>query len=356
VNVTHLHAGAGLGIAAALLIVSLALRGVIGDTTQLLYMLVLLFAFVGALGLVGARFTRIVPALKMAIAYPLANRFRTGMTIAMFSLIVFSLTLISTLDANFSAVFMAPDAQGGWDIRGNTVQDKPIANLRAALQQTGASFAVSGLAVVGRRGHTAEDDTRAQVRNAGEDDRSFRRYAVLPVDDEYLRRNAIKLQSIADGYRDRQAVWNAVATTPGLAVISSGAVPSGGFRDQNDFMLQGVSSHQSRFSPIAVDMRDTRTGRVSRVTVIGVVDRGVSNEAFDGMVVAQGTFEQTFGPASLDTYFIRLAPGLNAKTVAKQMRAALLTQGFQADALAEVLGNQQRLQQGFTYLLQGFMG
>jgi len=352
----YLHAGAGLGIAAALLIVSLALRGVIGDTTQLLYMLVLLFAFVGALGLVGARFTRIVPALKMAIAYPLANRFRTGMTIAMFSLIVFSLTLISTLDANFSAVFTAPDAQGGWDIRGNTVQDKPIANLRAALQQSGASFAVSGLAVVGRRGHTAEDDTRAQVRNAGEDDRSFRRYAVLPVDDEYLRRNAIKLQSIADGYRDRQAVWNAVATTPGLAVISSGAVPSGGFRDQNDFMLQGVSSRQSRFSPVAVDMRDTRTGRVSRVTVIGVVDRGVSNEAFDGMVVAQGTFEQTFGPASLDTYFIRLAPGLNAKTVAKQMRAALLTQGFQADALAEVLGNKQRLQQGFTYLLQGFMG
>jgi len=352
----YLRAGAGLWIAAAVLLVSRGFHGAIGDTTQLLYMLVLLFACVGVLGLVGARFTRIVPALKMAIAYPLASRFRTGMTIAMFSLIIFSLTLISTLNANFAAIFSAPDAQGGWDIRGNTVQDKPIADLRAALQPNGAPFDVAALTAVGRRGHAAENDTRAELRNAGENDQAFHRYPVLPVDDEYLRRNAIPLQSIAEGYRDRQAVWNALATTPGLAVVSSGVIATSGFRDPNEFSLQGVGGHQARFSPAAVEMRDTRTTRISQVTVIGVVDRGVSNEAFSGMVVSLGTFEQAFGPASLDGYYIRLAPGSNAKTVAKQMRAALLTQGFQADAIGDLLGRQQQLQQGFTYLLQGFMG
>ena len=37
----------------------------------------------------------------MGVAYPLSNRFRTGMTIAMFSLIVFSLSVFSALNASF---------------------------------------------------------------------------------------------------------------------------------------------------------------------------------------------------------------------------------------------------------------
>jgi putative ABC transport system permease protein len=352
----YLRAGAGLWLAGVVLVAALALKGVVGDTTQLLYLLVLLLAFVGIFGLAGARFTRFVPALKMAIAYPLASRFRTGMTIAMFSLIVFSLTLISTLNANFAAIFSAPDAQAGWDIRGNTVQDHPIADLRAALQQNGAPSAASALTVVGRRGHAVENVTRTEIRNAGETDKQFRRYSVLPVDDEYLRRNTIKLQAIADGYRDGRAVWNALATTPGLAVVDSGAVPSSRFRDPEEFALSGISSKQTRFAPASVDIRDARTGKIDHVTVIGVVDRGVSGLAFQGMVLGLSTFEQTFGPASLDDYFIRVAPGMNATTVAKQMRSALLTEGFQADAMSDVLGKQQQLQQGFTYLLQGFMG
>ncbi|MHB8577024.1 MAG: ABC transporter permease, partial [Dehalococcoidia bacterium] len=352
----YLRAGAGLWIAAALVVASFALRTMIGDTTQLLGLLAVLFVLIGVFGLIGARFTRFVPALKMAIAYPLANRFRTGMTIAMFSLIIFSLTLISTLNANFAALFAAPDAQGGWDIRGNTVQDHPISDLRAALQQSGAAFDVRGLLAVGRRGRPLQNDTRSQVRNVGQDDQSWRRYPILPVDDEYLRRNTLKLQAFADGYKDRQAVWNAVATTPGLAVIDAGALPATGFKDANEFTLQGITRKQTRFSPIAVEMRDTLTGRVNSVTIIGVVDRGVANEAYNGMVTSVGTFQQTFGPSSLDDYFIRLAPGLNPTLVAKQLRAALLTQGFQADAVHDVLGKQQQLQQGFTYLLQGFMG
>ena len=37
------------------------------------------------------------------VAYPLANRFRTGMTLAMFSLIIFSLVVMSMLDREYQA-------------------------------------------------------------------------------------------------------------------------------------------------------------------------------------------------------------------------------------------------------------
>jgi putative ABC transport system permease protein len=352
----YLRAGAGLWIALLLVAASLLLHRIIGDTAQLLYLLAALFAGVGVFGLIGARFSRVVPALKLAIAYPMANRFRTGMTVGMFSLIVFSLTLISTLDANFAAIFAAPDARGGWDIRGGTVQDKPIADVRAALRQSGAQAVASELAAVGRAGHPLQNATRTQVRQAGTSDQRWRRYDVLPVDSEYLQRTTLKLQAIASGYRDQQAVWDAVVSTPGLAVISASAIPTGGIGDPNEFRLHGVGPRQARFAPVSVELRDTRTGTVGRVQVIGIVDRGISEQAFSGMVVTQGTFEQTFGPASLDRYFIRLAPGANAQTVAKQLRSVLLTQGFQADAMSDVLGGQQQLQEGVTYLLQGFMG
>ena len=62
-----------------------------------------------AISFAAVQFPRLAPALKMGVAYPLSNRFRTGMTIAMFSLIIFSLTVFSAVNANFSALRRGED-------------------------------------------------------------------------------------------------------------------------------------------------------------------------------------------------------------------------------------------------------
>ncbi|MGI8554484.1 MAG: ABC transporter permease, partial [Dehalococcoidia bacterium] len=351
----YLRAGAGLWIAIAGMAVTLALRSRIGDTVQLLYLLMLLFGVVGVVGLLGARFSRFAPALQMAIAYPLASRFRTGMTIAMFSLIIFSLTLISTLNANFASLFSSPDAQGGWDIHGTAIAQRPIEDLRAALKTSGVSIDLSKLQAVGRRESTTDRDRRRQVRNAGDGEQDWRRFSILAADTEYLQRNKLKLQAFANGYKDPQAVWDAVASTPGLAVVDAGAIRTSGFRDPESFALNGVTGSQSRFDPLPLDVRDTTTGHSGRVTVIGIVDRGVSEDAYRGMVVSQQTFTPIFGPASLSEYFIRVGGGANPSTFARQLRSALLTSGFQAESYSDIFSTQQQLQTGFSYLLQGFM-
>ena len=43
---------------------------------------------------------------RMAISYPLASKFRTGMTLAMFTLVVFSLVVMATLNSNFTQLFL----------------------------------------------------------------------------------------------------------------------------------------------------------------------------------------------------------------------------------------------------------
>jgi hypothetical protein len=87
---------------------------------QPLYLPAGLLALAAALATAAARFPRFGPALKMGVAYPRANRFRTGMTIAMFSLIVFSLTVFSAINSNFSAMLTGDDGDGGYQVVATT--------------------------------------------------------------------------------------------------------------------------------------------------------------------------------------------------------------------------------------------
>ncbi len=74
----------------------------------------------GLVSRLGSVFRSRGAALKLGVAYPGAARSRTGMTIAMFSLIVFSLVMIATINLNFERAFLSDAAGAGWDIEAAT--------------------------------------------------------------------------------------------------------------------------------------------------------------------------------------------------------------------------------------------
>src|SRR4029450_5326328 len=82
-------------------------------TFVLIYNAHLLLAVVSRLG---GRFSSILPAMRTAVAYPLANRFRTGMTVAMISLVVFALTMMSTMNYNFDKLFLCDESRDCWSV------------------------------------------------------------------------------------------------------------------------------------------------------------------------------------------------------------------------------------------------
>ena len=55
----------------------------------------------------GGRLGRILPAVRIAVAYPLANKFRTGMTMIMISLVVFAVVVMSIMNTSFGAALPA---------------------------------------------------------------------------------------------------------------------------------------------------------------------------------------------------------------------------------------------------------
>ncbi len=53
--------------------------------------------------------------------------------------------------------------------------------------------------------------------------------------------------------------------------------------------------------------------------------------------------------------FVRLVPGADDRAEARKMEKTLLAQGVQADSLRELIDDAQQVQQGFLWLIQGFM-
>src|SRR5207302_3379171 len=92
-----------------------------------------------------------VPAAlwRLSTAYVAANRFRTGLTLAMFALVVLSLTVSAVLLTATRVAYADPDAvTGGWDIRAQS--SLPPRDLRADLAASGvvspAAFSALGSA------------------------------------------------------------------------------------------------------------------------------------------------------------------------------------------------------------------
>ena len=88
----------------------------------------------GGLARTVGRARRVAPVLKMAMAYPLRNIFRTGVMLAMFTLVVF--TLVTGAITTGSFVQSANDLKtfsGGFDVRATVSPATPIGDMRTAL-------------------------------------------------------------------------------------------------------------------------------------------------------------------------------------------------------------------------------
>ena len=106
---------------------------VIGATWTIIYNADVLLGVVGG---IGGRVKSLAPVLRMAIAYPLRSLFRTGVTLAMFTLVVFTLVVGATTSGSFIHAFNDIGAfGGGFDVRATTSPAAPILDMRAAVDR-----------------------------------------------------------------------------------------------------------------------------------------------------------------------------------------------------------------------------
>ncbi len=162
-----------------------------------------------------------------------------------------------------------------------------------------------------------------------------------------------RLQAWADGFDSERAVFDAVQNGTQYALVDPSVLPSG-FNDY-DFQVKGLNVKNDRFQPFDIEYTDTMTHREARVTVIGVLAIQVDQSYTAGVYVPASAYERVFGQPSLLRTFVKLNGGVKAKQAAKDIEAALVTQGVQAESVRVLLNDAVAENNSFIRMFQGFM-
>ncbi len=294
------------------------------------------------------------PIMRISMAYPLAARFRTGTTLAMFTLVVFTLVTGTASPASFAKEFGQVDKMGGgFDVRAGTTAALPITDVRAALDGT-PGLDRDAIVATGSQSVLSVD---AEQLAAG---RPPEAYVARGLDDAFLAHTTFELGAFATGYSSSRQVWDALRRDTGLAVVDSMIVPRrsnfGFAAGLPDFRLSGFLYEDGAFDPIRVEVSDPQTGSRLTLSVIGVLADTAPFEMI-GLSTSQDTLERAFpGRVAPTIHYFATGPGVDPDAAAVSLEAAFLANGLDAESIAAVVDETMSANRMFNRLIQGFMG
>ena len=296
---------------------------------------------------------RFRPVLITAVAYPMSAKFRTGLTLAMFSLVVFTMIVMSMVIEAFGNTFADPErVLGGWDIEGGVAFASPISDIDAAIREApdlspGEFEAIGGYV-----------SAPVEVRQVDSRDSRWADYVVHAVDDGFLEGSGYDFRILSEGYGpEKEAVWQSLRDDPTLAVLDAATLPDQeqeGFDSAGNFTVSGVSTFDDSMQPFDIDVRVARTDQHISYTVIAILDNVAD---FRGIIVPKlGIDSVSPVPVPVVSYRFKAAEGVDVAAAADRLEAAFVANGMEARALEEELEDQVAFISSFYDLLIGYMG
>jgi putative ABC transport system permease protein len=304
-------------------------------------------------GIVLGRFGLLLPVIRMAITYPLRARFRTGATLAMFTLVVFTLVTGTASSDSFNSAFdNAAVFGGGFDVRAGTTAAAPITDLRGTLRHT-PGIRSSDFTAVASQSVLAVNATQLGTG------RSPETYVARGLDRRFLRHTTFGLGAIARGYGSPSEVWYSLMTQPGLAVVDASVAPrrdNFNFALLPDFKLSGFYYEDGTFDPLPIQIGDPQTGKQLELKVIGILQDNAPLEMV-GISSSQDTYEHAFpGRFQPTIHYFETPPGVDPRRAASRLESAFLANGMQAESIEKVVKDQAAAGRTFNRLIEGFMG
>jgi putative ABC transport system permease protein len=306
----------------------------------------LLSLFAGALGRLG----RLLPVVRVAIAYPVAARGRTATTLAMFSLVVFTLVGTATISNTFSNFLDVESGSGGYDVLVQANPFNPITE-EALVDEIDERVAAGDMArpeaLVPVVFGPVEGQAPGMERGAS--------YAINGVDAAFFTTQRLELSTWAAGYDSAAAVWSALESDPTLAVIDNFSIDRSGdptFQaDNGAFFVRDISASADSFQPVTIRLAGS-DGTEREFTVIGVL--GSAPTFYGATVNAEAA--ATLGYEAPSRYLLRLPEGADARAAANAVEGAFSRSGLQTSLPKEELAESRSSLLSVFYLLQGFMG
>jgi len=293
------------------------------------------------------------PVLTTAVSYPTEKRFRTGMTVAMFALILFMVTLISMvqgLQASSLDTFVRQQS-GGYDVIAYTTSYGEIPNFRQMLQQNFSDRLFLG----GWSGVSSASVLPAKVQSVG-GNRSYD-YTLWGVDNFLLRSNGYGFTSFLPSYVNastglredlttRESVWLSLRYNHTLAIVDrSAAGPNQFVPDES--RLRVVPGDRIR----ALD----GAGHTVDLTIVGVLEQAL--QFTSGVFVDQDVVRAVFPAQERYTaYFFQMDPTVDVGAFRADLERVFFPYGLQTIDIREEIGRAFDASQQVLTLMEAYLG
>ncbi|GCE20112.1 FtsX-like permease family protein [Dictyobacter kobayashii] len=278
------------------------------------------------------------PISRTGVAYPLASRLRTGITVALLSLIMFLVLLLVTTNLGAIQEAEAATGSGGFQLQATTYGSQimryptlatQLQNLQAgrALRQ---DFTAVGLI---RLMYDFPQVGQVQSLRLNLDGGQLIYPQNKPsqvADDVFLTSTNLPLYARASGFHSDQQVWDALRT-------------------HNDFVLLQYDPHivglpaASGFTPFTAEIPDSAapSAHFHQATVIGLMPANAPWRVLLSINTARRIAQPPY-IAFLSTYLFRLQPGANEARAAQDLNGFLdaSSRGITVQSLDQGSSNQ----------------
>jgi putative ABC transport system permease protein len=268
------------------------------------------------------------PSTRLGLAYPTARAFRTGVSLAMFSLIVFSLTFLAVLSTAFGQQTAAftDEASSGFDalVESNAANPVLAEDLLATDEVTSVATILRG----GANFSAAFDPDSVEEPNG---------WAVSGIDADFTSQGLTpELVEIDPTYESELAVFSAVATDPSVTVVATWFLGGDDGPSLGDTVTVWNDAEESR-----------------EVTIIGLTE---NDWVFGGVFLSADLVQEHLpGQFAARRHFVSFGDTTSPGDGAALLNGRFVENGADAESFEEIVGNEVSEQQGFFNLLSGYL-
>ncbi len=267
------------------------------------------------------------PIVKTAVSYPMARRGRTGLTLAIFALVVFIITVASMFAALFfgNVEQLVRDQSGGYDIGARADIPRPGANFDADFRAASVSSNVAYYSSFNGSVATILANATGPVS-----------YPVFGIRPPFGRQNDFPFASLLPKYGTGREAWDALAADSNLTILDSGF--GGGF---------GSSPLNAGDRVAAANVQGER----HTFTVIGVLREFLIN----GMFVSDASATNFFFARAPTAFLFKVVSGVPPDDVKRDLDRDFVAYGMEATVFRELIDQIMQFNLSFIRILQSFL-
>jgi len=284
-----------------------------------------------------------VAVSRTALAYSLESKFRTGLTIAMFSLVIFIITfmlvLLAIIGGNLEA--QTDQTSGGFDLM--VKMDEPIDDFQVMYENSDSIdlvedyFALKNTEVTFNKYSLILDSDQVN-------------YPIIGIDDDFMEQNRFEVSKLLTEFDgDADKAFSAMKENPEYVLADSSATGSG-FGPPPFLPLELGENAE-------VTLKD---GSKRSVTIIGFIDTFVTfidpDKSLNGIFIYDRFLVEEYNATGIGTVLFKLKDNKDNLAVRQDMERIFLAYGaqsvdFKAEAEQQIEANVQ-----FFNILNGYLG